>query len=145
MKLSWEVIPHYLADGALANMDAAVEIVRLTQVNFYNAYHKARKIIYTGIGSLAVKGLVTDAATSEPLKGVRVSFSLNGAAAKAKGANGKPYLVKKTAEKGGFNIKTLPAGIYTVTIRKNAYAEQVTTVAVSDGEMSELNVQLSKN
>jgi hypothetical protein len=133
------------ADTALANMDAAVEIVRLTQVDFYNAYQKARKIIYTGIGSLAVKALVTDATTGEPLKGVTVSFSLDGVGAKAKAANAKPDLVKKTAEKGRFNIKTLPAGIYSVTIKKNGYADQIITVAVSDGEMSELNVQLTKN
>ena len=133
------------ADTALANMDAAVEIVRLTQVNFYNGYQKARKIIYTGIGSLAVKGMVTDAACGEPLKGVTVSFSLDGAAVKAKAINAKPDVVKKTAEKGGFNIKTLPAGIYAVTIKKNGFADQVTTIAVSDGEMSELNVQLSKS
>jgi hypothetical protein len=53
--------------------------------------------------------------------------------------------VKKTAEKGGFNIKSLPAGIYTVTIKKNGFADQITTIAVSDGEMSELNVQLAKS
>lgn len=133
------------ADAALANMDAAVEIVRLTQPNFYAGYQKARKIIYTGIGSLAVKALVTDASSGEPIKGVTVSFSINGVAAKAKDANGKPDLVKKTAEKGGFNVKTLPAGVYHVTIKKNGYADQVTTVAISDGEMSELNVQLTKN
>jgi hypothetical protein len=133
------------ADAALANMDAAVEIVRLTQADFYNAYHKARKVILIGAGSLAVKALVTDAATGEPLKGVIVSFSLDGDATKAKAASAKPDLVKKTAEKGGFNIKTLPAGIYNVTLRKNGYADQTATIAVSDGEMSELNIQLMKN
>lgn len=133
------------ADAALANLDAAVEIIRLSQPDFYNAYHKARKIIYTGTGSLAVKGMVTDAVTGEPLKGVTVAFSKDGVATKAKAVGAKPELVKKTAEKGGFNVKTLPAGMYTVSIRKNGYAEQVTTVAVSDGEMSELNVQLTKN
>lgn len=30
----------------------------------------------------------------------------------------KPDLVEKSAEKGGFNIKSLPAGIYAVTSRK---------------------------
>jgi PEGA domain. len=39
----------------------------------------------------------------------------------------------------------MPAGIYNVTLRKNGYADQMTTVAVSDGEMSELNIQLAKN
>jgi hypothetical protein len=133
------------AEAALANMDAAVEIVRLTQPNFYAGYQKARKIIYNGTGSLAVKALVTDASSGEPIKGVTVSFSIDGVAAKAKANGSKPDLVKKTAEKGGFNVKSLPAGIYNVTIKKNGYADQATTVAVSDGELTELNVQLTKN
>jgi hypothetical protein len=54
-------------------------------------------------------------------------------------------IVKKTAEKGGFNIKSIPAGMYNVTISKNGYKNLVETVAVSDGEQTELNVQLSKN
>jgi hypothetical protein len=133
-------------DAILETFDTIVEVVRLTQPVFYAAYKNNRKVVETGTGSLSVKGLITDATTGAPLKGVSVSFSLDGAAVKAKAAtNAKPDLVKKTAEKGGFNIKTLTAGIYVVTIKKNGYADQVTTVAVSDGEMSELNVQLTKN
>lgn len=131
------------AETALANMDAAVEIVRLTQVNFYNGYQNARKVIVTGTGSLAFKALVTDAVTGEPVMGAIVTFTPDGHFAKA-ATTKKPFLVKRTAEKGGFNIKTLPAGVYAVAIKKNGYAEQVTTVAVTDGEMSELNVQLVK-
>jgi hypothetical protein len=133
------------ADAALANMDAAVEIIRLTQADFYNGYQKARKIINTAYKSLAVKGLVTDAAIGEPLKGVTVSFTLDGAAAKAQASNGNPYIVKKTATKGGFNIKTMPAGIYKVTTTKIGYVTQANTIAVVDGELYELNIQLSKN
>lgn len=54
-------------------------------------------------------------------------------------------LVKKTADKGGYNIKTLPTGKYNVTCRKAGYAEQSAEIAVSDGELSVLNMQLSKN
>lgn len=134
------------ADAALANMDAAVEIVRLTQVAFYNSYKNARKVIETGIGSLAVKGLVTDAMSGEPLKGVTLSFSLEGNNGLAKAAKAATEsVVKKTAEKGGFNIKTLPSGMYSVTIKKVGYVDQVVTVAVADGDLTELNVQLSKN
>lgn len=134
------------ADAALANMDAAVEIVRLTQVAFYNSYKNARKVIETGIGSLAVKGLVTDAVSGEPLKGVTLSFSLEGNNGLAKAAKAATEsVVKKTAEKGGFNIKTLPSGMYSVTIKKVGYVDQVITVAVADGDLTELNVQLSKN
>lgn len=66
------------AESALGNIDAIIEIVKLTQNNFYNGYKSVRKLIEMGTGSLAVKGLVTDAAMDEPVKGVTVSFSLNG-------------------------------------------------------------------
>ena len=123
-------------------MDAAVEIVRLTQVNFYNGYKSARKVIETGAGTLSVKGMVTDAKTGAPLKGVTVSFALDGGMAKAKAANNIPDVVKKTADKGGFNIKSLPAGTYQVTLKKVGYADQVVTISVNDGEMTELNISL---
>ena len=132
------------ADTALENMDAAVEIIRLTQVDFYNGYKSARKVIETGAGSLSVKGLVTDAQTGLPLKGVTVSFALDGGIAKAASTTSEPELVKKTAEKGGFNIKGLESGMYQVTLKKAGYANQVTTISVSDGEMTELKISLEK-
>ena len=132
------------ADTALENMDAAVEIIRLTQVDFYNGYKSARKVIEPGAGSLSVKGLVTDAQTGLPLKGVTVSFALDGGIAKAASTTSEPELVKKTAEKGGFNIKGLESGMYQVTLKKAGYANQVTTISVSDGEMTELKISLEK-
>lgn len=131
------------ADTALENMDAAVEIVRLTEVNFYNGYKSARKVIETGGGSLSVKGLVTDAQTGSPLKGVTVSFALDGGMAKA-ATTTEPELVKKTAEKGGFNVKSLTSGTYQVTLKKVGYADQVATISVNDGEMTELKISLEK-
>jgi len=133
-------------------MDAAVEIIRLTQPNFYNGYRTARKVISTGKSKLAVKGTITDAATGEPLKGVTVSFCpecvepTGQAAANAmSAAKEEVVLTKRTAEKGGFNIKSLPEGVYKVTAKKNGYKEQVVAVAVNDGEMGDLNVELSRN
>ena len=136
------------AEGALANMDAAVEIVKLSQPNFYNGYKNVRKVVVMGVGSLAVKGLVTDAMSGEPIKGATLSFALDGGVslAKAKSSTAQTEsIVKKTADKGGFNIKSLPSGMYTVTIKKVGFADQVATVAVADGELTEINIQLSKN
>lgn len=133
------------ADTALENMDAAVEIVRLTQVDFYNGYKSARKVIDTGSGSLSVKGIVADAQTGLPLKGVTVSFALEGGMMKTAAATTTdPELVKKTAEKGGFNVKNLASGTYQVTLKKVGYADQVITVSVNDGEMSLIDVKLDK-
>ncbi len=124
-------------------MDAAVEIVRLTQVNFYKGYQKARKVTVTGTGSMAVKGYLTDAATGLPLRGAMVSFALDGAAV-VKATVTKPDVVKKTGPKGGFNLKTLPAGVYDVTCTKNGFAGQSASVAVSDGEKAVMEIQLPK-
>lgn len=133
------------ADSALENIDTVIDIIRMTQQNFFNGYKSARKIILTGSGSLTLKGFVTDATSGEPVKGASLSFMLDGNMSKAKSVKGTETLVKKTADKGGYNIKSLPAGVYTVTIKKNGYADQFATVAVTDGELSELNIQLSKN
>lgn len=134
------------ADTALKNMDIAVEIIRLSQPNYYKGYKSVRKIVSNGNRSLAVKGLVTDAMSGEPLKGVTLSFSMEGNNGLAKAARvATEKVIKKTAEKGGFNIKSLPSGMYSVTIKKVGYADKVETVAVADGELTELKIQLSKN
>ncbi|NOU18474.1 MAG: carboxypeptidase regulatory-like domain-containing protein [Bacteroidales bacterium] len=52
---------------------------------------------------------------------------------------------RSSAKTSGFNIKSLPAGVYIVTIKKPGYADQVITVTVTDGEMCELNIQLTKS
>jgi len=132
-------------DDAIANIDKIVEIVRLTQPDFYTGYQDSRLMINTAGGSVALKGVVIDAASLEPLKGATLTITPDGGkAALSTNGNGE-FIVKKTAEKGGFMVKSLPEGTYNVTITKNGYKDQVVTVAVTDGEMSELNIELSKN
>jgi len=116
------------ADAALVNIDATVEIVRLTQVNFYNGYKSARKIVTTGAGNIAVKCLVTDVATGNPLPAAKVKFVLNGVL----------VLTKKTAAKGGFVVKTLAEGTYAVTASKPGYKDEVLQLYLSEGEMKEV-------
>ena len=133
-------------DTVLDNIDLAIDIVKLSQVNFYNGYKTARKIIVTGSSTLSVKGLVTDAITGEPIKGAMVEFSqVVGTMMMAKASATTAVLTKKTAEKGGIQVKSLPAGTYQVTIKKVGYADQIVTISVNDGEMTDLNVSISKN
>ena len=70
-----------------------------------------------------------------------LTFTLDGNGDKASSKN----VVKKTASKGGFNIKSLPSGIYNVTIGKTGYVDQSIQIAVADGDLTELNISLSKN
>ena len=137
-----------ISDEALDKIDALVEIVRISQPDFYSGYRSARKIIGTGGGSLQVKGFVTDAGTGEGLKGVTLSFEPNSndnGMMKAAASSSSEALKKRTADKGGFNIKSLVEGTYTVTVRKNGYTDVVNTIAVTNGELATLDVELVKN
>lgn len=132
-------------DAALANIDAVVEIVRTSQANFYAEYKSVRKIIETGKGSLSMKGKVSDALNGEGLKGATLTFSTQAPEGMLRAASATVAVVKKTAKKGGFNVKSLPDGMYTVSITKVGYAPQEATVAVEAGELTVLDVQLSKS
>jgi hypothetical protein len=59
-------------------------------------------------------------------------------------ATGEPSLMKKTAAKGGFYVSSLAAGTYKVILQKVGYAEQSQTIFVNDGELTTMNVQLTK-
>ena len=133
------------AATALEKMDAAVEIVKLTEPVFYDGYKSVRKVIRKGTGKLAVKGLVTDSQNGEPVKGVTVSFWLDGDLSNVIVADEPPLLVKKTADKGGFNIASLPGGTYRTILRKAGYAEQTLTIYVNDGELTVVDVALEKS
>ena len=135
------------AGKALEKMDAAVEIVKLTEPIFYDGYKSVRKVISKGTGKLAVKGLVTEIDNGQPIKGVSVTFTLDGTTAQLKAASndGQAELSKTTAAKGGFNIKSMATGTYKASFKKMGYAEQVVTVNVNDGELTVVDVKLSKN
>lgn len=124
------------ADMYLENIDTAVEIIRLTQGNFYNGYKTARKLIQTGSGSLSIKGAITDSLNGEPLKGVKLTFVSN---------DGIEPFEKETADKGGFMVKTVQDGAYQVRVSKEGYKEKTVTISVNDGELTRLDLELDKN
>jgi len=124
-------------------------MVKLLQPNFYNGYKSVRRLIASGRSKLAVKGLVTDLASGEPLRMALLTFVPEGNGSMAipatPGNTPTPVLVKKTARKGGFVIKSLPAGKYSVSCSKTGYAGQTATLTVVESELSQLSVQLTKN
>lgn len=136
-----------MAATALDKIDAAVEIVKLTEPVFYTGYKSARKVISKGTTKLAVKGLVTETDSGLPIKGVTVTFTPDGATERlnAAGVDEQAELSKKTAAKGRFIIKSLATGIYKVSFKKMGYAENVVTVNVNDGELTVVEVKLIKN
>ncbi|HEX2936271.1 MAG TPA: carboxypeptidase-like regulatory domain-containing protein [Bacteroidales bacterium] len=125
-------------DAALKDIDTVVEIISATQVDFYNGYKSVRKQTRNTSRTLAIKGLVTDAATGEGLKNAKVTFSLNGS------VNGKNVFTKKTAEKGGFLVRTAPEGAYDVTAELLGYKKGNAEVIVIPGQMSTVYIALEK-
>lgn len=132
------------ADDILEKMDVLVEMVKNTQGNFYNAYNGVRKVINTGMGSLAVKGLVMQAQNGKPLKGVKVTFRMDSASGNGNGTGNGNVLVKQTGEKGGFHIKSIDAGIYMVLLEKPGYVNQSISVPIADGELNRIEVVMMK-
>ena len=130
------------ADAAVENMDFAVGIIKLTQTDFFNGYTSSRKLVDTSAGNLALKGSAVELKNGKPVKGVVFTFKLDGSNATSSGGNGE--ISKRTAEKGSFYIKSMPAGTYKVVIKKPGYKEQEISVSVPDGETTELKVELEK-
>ncbi|MEI7596839.1 MAG: carboxypeptidase-like regulatory domain-containing protein [Bacteroidota bacterium] len=129
-------------DDNFNKIDALVEIIRSTQPAFYSQYKNVRRIIASGSGSLSAKGKITDMASGDGLKGATITFMANADNKKTK-ASLLP-IVKKSANMGGFNIKTLAEGSYNVTISKAGYKDAVVTVYVNNSELSVLDVALEK-
>lgn len=128
-------------DKILSKMDAMIEVIRTSNLNFYNGFKSARIIIESGTGSIALKGMAVDATSGEHLKNVEFVFTPENPEnfkLLHKGIN----LTKKTAVKGSFYFKFLPAGTYTVTVSKKGFVSQTHTVNVINGEMAVFMVEM---
>jgi hypothetical protein len=131
-------------DDNFTKIDTIIEIVRMSQPNFYNEYKIARKIVETGVGSLTLKGKISDL-NGVGLKGATITISADGGNNKAlKSAKASNNVVKRTADKGGFNIKSLAEGSYNVTVSKPGYKDAIVTVNITNGELSVLDLELEK-
>ena len=124
------------ADEALSNIDTLVEIVKLTEPTFYAGYKNARKIVEQGTGSLQVQGTIVEAETQKPIPVATVTFRLSGQTT--------VVLEKETANKGGFMIKSLPEGIYDVTVTKVGFKTKTVTVTVRWDELCNVDIELEK-
>jgi len=133
------------AEVAETRMDASVELIRTSNPDFYNGYQAAGKVIQRGKTSLSVKGVVTEAQTGNPIKGVAVTFIPVNGTAKLNVASGNGAgLVKKTAAKGGFNVKSLESGTYQVLFQKPGYTDATQEVNVTNSELNVVNATMEK-
>ena len=130
-----------VADNALELMDYAVEGVKDEQIDFYNAYKTARKIVDTNSGNVALKATALDITSHSPLPGVTFIIRHNNGNVSS---NGNGAITKKTASKGSFHIRNLASGEYKVVVRKKGYSEKEMIFIIEDGVRNELKVELEK-
>jgi 5-hydroxyisourate hydrolase-like protein (transthyretin family) len=133
------------AEVAETRMDVSVELIRTSNPDFYNGYQAAGKVIQRGKTSLSVKGVVTEAQTGNPIKGATVTFTpVNGTAKLTQASGNGAGLVKKTAAKGGFIVKSLESGTYQVLFQKPGYTDATQEVNVTNGELNVVNATMEK-
>lgn len=123
------------ADNILSRLDKDVEIIHTSEPVFYANYKATRKVdVPTDVVQLIAK--VTDATTGAGIPNANVALTLADSTADP--------IVKQTAEKGGFQIKTLPNGIYAVTVIKLGYLTQTLTITITGDEPYGLDVKMVK-
>jgi hypothetical protein len=130
------------ADDTLELMDYLVGSMKDEEVDFFNAYTTARKILDSNTGNIALKGTALDLTTKEPLRGAKFTFNIVGEDFSQTGTNGK--IIKSTAHKGSFHIRNMQPGTYKVVVKKPGYKVKEVTVSISSGERSDLKVELEK-
>lgn len=123
------------ADEIVANLDKLVEIVRYTEAKFYADYKALRKVeVPTDVVQLIAK--ITDAETGAGIPNATVTLTLTDSSLAT--------IIKQTAEKGGFQIKTIANGIYTISVVKLGYLSQTLSIIITGDEPYSLNVKLVK-
>ena len=128
-------INYKTADEIVASIDKQVEIVHDSEPEFYKKYKTTRKVdVPADVVQLVAK--ITDAESGAGVPNATVTFTLNDSTAEP--------IVKQTAEKGGFQIKTIASGIYTVKVQKIGYQTQTLTITLPGDEPYSLNVKLVK-
>lgn len=122
-------------DEIMVGLDKQVELVRTSDPTFYVDYKALRKIdMPTDIMQLIAR--ITNAETGAGVPNATVIFTMHDSTT--------PPIVKATAEKGRFQIKSIPKGIYTVTIVKLGYLTQIHTITLPGDEPYSLDVKLVK-
>ncbi len=111
----------------------------------YAQYLSLRKISLPGGHTVSLKGKILDSGSKMALRGVlatilRTAFPDG---TKATGADAVHY-TKVSTKKGTLQLKSLPAGTYTITVVKAGYAVQTITFYVNEHEMTKFEILLVK-
>jgi len=124
------------ADGVIDNIDLLAKIVNKTEPKFYADYLRTRKVDYA-YGTVEFVGYVVDAETGEGIPNAVVIVTPK--------EGGDEPIEKNTAAKGGFQIKTIGAGFYNVTVTKLSYATKTLDIVITGDKPYNLNMKLERS
>jgi hypothetical protein len=110
----------------------------------YSTYQSARTIKYSSGSHVSFKGKVFDAETNQPLPGAVVTLTQQVNSKSLTAGADLQKTVKVKSAGGGFQLKSLPNGSYTVTVSYFGYADQQVTACVNNGVLTLVLLPLSK-
>ena len=122
-----------LENGVLEKMDLLMETLKDANPALYAEYQDNRRV-QSYAGSLSLRMSITDAATTQGIAGVEVTFMLDGAV----------ELQKTSADAGGISVKSLDQGAYVLTLCKIGYKTQTLTANVTNGDLNVVQVAMER-
>lgn len=127
-----------LVNSNFDHIDTLAETLKYSDPVFFKGYRGARKIIKSGHSFLSLKGMVVDKNNGLPLQNVRLVLSL----APKSPRDQSTVITKKSAQKGGFNIRNMSSGTWDVAVSREGYSTQNLQVSVVNGETASLVIEL---
>ena len=129
------------ADEALADLFLSFNVLKFTNPVLFKRLDDAATVVISR-RTISVKGLVAEAKTEYPIKGVKLIIRRLGDAVPTDLMVTTPDLVKQSAEKGGFYVQSLPQGTYLLTASKLGYSTTNVEFNVLPSETTRVSVFL---
>jgi hypothetical protein len=126
------------ADGLLAKSDLLVAVVKFSCSDFYIGYRFVRSLVDRAGRGWQLKVTVTDAENGTGIAGATCKILSE------MGTNTSPLLTRKSAARGSFGVKSLPAGSYRITVSKACYLTKSQVFSVAKSELARVRMELEK-
>jgi len=134
------------AEDILDNtLDPIARLFSDSEPLLYAQYLSLRKIKAVGTHALSMKGKIMDSVSKLLLQRVKATILRTAFpdGTKAIGPDAVSF-IKFSTKKGTLQLKSMPAGTYTITLVKAGYAVQTITIYVNDNELTKFEVNLVK-
>jgi len=126
------------ADGLLAKSDLLVAVVKLRHSGFYLGYKFVRSLVDKAGRGWQLKVTVTDAANGAAIAKAQCRILPE------ENANATAPLVRRSAARGSFGVKSLPEGNYRIAVSKAGYLCKSQAFSVAKSELGRVRVELEK-